>query len=529
MYDGSILTPELAEEFRKHGIDGALTFHILEGYNAGRYAGVEPIHVSALPKSDGSLIVDLTGPVLWEMPLAEAQAALERHGLAIDLNRIGRVVHRKISFDRPALERIGIALFPKAAYGVLNGGSATSYVDLTKNRAFSEAILEICRTPFETVAAMATGRAKGITPAFVQPDGSPGPSYMELKLRALLLQALRYMEVSDSARSARPGDGGPAPLSPMFQMTSISNDAELRSTVEGYRESPMLAPLIERTALDITRIETGVQSLIAAYTHSDEGAPKRVFTRANGREGAVLPLPGGHGQNFRVLAEVYRGLYRKGKRFVQLGNVDNLGNTIDPVELALLALSGRKAGFDFSYKTPVDVKGGILVIDQHGRPACADIGPAISRAEVEKAEQGGTPILFNCATGLFDLAYLVDRLEEIQEGLPMRFSDQNKDAGRYSQAEQVTWEIVGMLDDFFVFGVDKYERFLAAKLLLECLMTSGVGLDDPRYPEDRDPSKNLKAVATRLHRGLASRLESVYGMILDGKRWRPKSIDELRQ
>ena len=35
-----------------------------------------------------------------------------------------------------------------------------------------------------------------------------------------------------------------------------------------------------------------------------------------------------------------------------------------------------------------------------------------------------------------------------QQNLPVRFSDQDKDAGRYSQAEQVTWEIIGMLEDF---------------------------------------------------------------------------------
>lgn len=529
MYDGSTLTPELAERFRQLGIDGALTFRILDGYNAGRYAGVEPIHVSALPRSDGRLIIDLTGPLRWEMPAADAQARMERLGLPIDLKRIGRAEREAISFDRPALERLGVALLPMTAYGVLNGGSATSYVDLTKNRALSEAILEICRAPFDAISALASDRAKGITPAFVQPDGSAGPSYMELKMRALLLQALRYLETVDSTMRARGAGGEPAPLFPMFQMTSIKNDAEIGRALADFRESPMLAPLIERTGLDITAVETGVQPLIAAYTHSNLGDPKRVFIHAYGEEGAVLPLPGGHGQNFLVLAEVYRDLYRRGKRFVQLGNVDNLGNTIDPVELALLALSGKQAGFDFSFKTPVDVKGGILVIDQHGRPACADIGPAISRAEVEKAEKGGTPILFNCATGLFDLAYLVDRLGEIQERLPMRFSDQDKDAGRYSQAEQVTWEIVGMLEDFFVFGVDKYERFLAAKLLLECLMTSGVGLDDPRYPEDRDPSKDLKGVAVRLHAGLVSRLEEVYGMILEGGRWRPKSYEELRR
>ena len=29
----------------------------------------------------------------------------------------------------------------------------------------------------------------------------------------------------------------------------------------------------------------------------------------------------------------------------------------------------------------------------------------------------------------------------------MRFSDQNKDAGHYSQAEQVTWEVIALMED----------------------------------------------------------------------------------
>ena len=43
----------------------------------------------------------------------------------------------------------------------------------------------------------------------------------------------------------------------------------------------------------------------------------------------------------------------------------------------------------------MDVKGGILVSDRSGRLTCADIGPAISFADVLDFEAAGKPVLFN--------------------------------------------------------------------------------------------------------------------------------------
>jgi UTP--glucose-1-phosphate uridylyltransferase len=308
-------------------------------------------------------------------------------------------------------------------------------------------------------------------------------------------------------------------------MTSPFTDAETSLALARYAEHPMLAELIGRTGCRITEAATGVQALIAAYTHSSEGRPKRIFARAFGKENSVLPLPGGHGRNFKALRRIYGALRNEGKKFAYLTNVDNLGSTVDPVELALLALSGKKAAFDFSYRTPVDVKGGILVFDQFGRMNCADIGAAISLEEVLRAEKGGTPLLFNCATGIFDLEYLTDRIGDIVENLPTRFSDQDKDAGRYSQAEQVTWEIIGMLDDFLIFAVDKYDRFLANKLLVENLLMSGIGAPG-RLPGGTETA-GLGEVAAKLRSGLEAKLAGEYGMALVGKRWVPLSVDAL--
>lgn len=86
-----------------------------------------------------------------------------------------------------------------------------------------------------------------------------------------------------------------------------------------------------------------------------------------------------------------------------------------------------------------------------------------------------------------------------------------------------------MLDDFYVFGIDKYDRFLAAKIALETLLASGVGLNDPRFPQAADPAKDLKTTATKLHAGLQRKLMTVYGLKKVAGRWTPKTIAELKK
>jgi UTP--glucose-1-phosphate uridylyltransferase len=504
---------DIAVDMREKGIDLAITRRILDKINQGAYDHIKPVKVSRLPESDGQTIIDLTGGLTQTLDFATARANIDRLGLAIDLPTIGRVAGNKITFTKSALSRLGTCLFPVVSYGILNGGSASSYFDRKKNQNFSGELLDICQTEFETLANLAKDKAKGLAPAFINQDGSPGPSFIELKMRALLIQALKYQVI------VAPGTC----LAPMFQMTSVYNNEQISAAYREYQTSPYLRDLIMATGIRITDVKTGVQPMLAAYTPSEQGRPKNIFTRAYGAVNSALAMPGGHGQNFEILRQVYRDLLNSGIRYVYLGNVDNLGYTVDPVALALVALNRKTAGFEFSFRTVVDIKGGILIYDQRQRLNCADIGPAISPAEVLTAEKSGKSILFNCATGLFDLEYLVAHLDEIIEKLPMRISDQDKDAGRYAQAEQVTWEIIGILDDFLIFGVDKYERFLAAKLVLEGLMASGVNLTDPQYPTDPNPKNNLKTIAIKLNQGLENRLQTVYGLQKEGNRWVAKT------
>ncbi len=515
------MNQELRNRMQELGIDIHRTEHILKALNDGAYNNVQPVVVKEIPELDGNEVVSTSGRLTLRMAEQELTKHWSEIAPEIDPVASARRDGDELEFSHEALKRLGTALYPRTAFGVLNGGSATSYADEKKNRGLSEHLYELLAPVFEPMADRCRGKAKGLTPAFVQPDGTEGPTFLELKMRGLLIRAMEH-------QIRQPVEPPSEPLEPFFQMTSVHNDAEIAAAYKSFKNSPLLEKLIRETGIDITAAATGVQPMLAALTHSENGTPRRVFESAHGRPNEPLGLPGGHGQNFSVLADIYRELRADGKRLAYLSNVDNLGATVDPATIAYTALTGRQAAFDFSFRTSVDVKGGILVRDDRGRLNCADIGPAVSPDEVARAEAEGKAILFNCATGLFNLNYLAHNIDSIVDNLPMRISDQDKDAGRYAQAEQVTWEVLGLLDRPLVFGVDKYRRFLAAKLLLETLMTSGISLDHPDYPRSADPSKDLLGTAQKLNAGLHWNLEHSYGMKRSGDRWVPKSIDELQ-
>ena len=509
-------TAELKKLMTKSGIQADLTLEILTRYNAGEFDNQPTVEVREIPGIDGSSVIDMN-QASWEMDTAAAESVLKKYGVDKALSVFAEISGETAKFSPRGLTALGYLLYPRTAYGVLNGGSATSYVDEKKNSGFSEKLMQLCRESFAAIADLAKGRAKGITPACINPDGTAGPSYMELKMRGMLIRELIYRELS----------GHNTPLGPaIFQMTSVNNNEEVLEAYTQYKESPFLKELAADLGTDMTDCKSGIQPMIGAFSHSKEGRPRQVFLGRDGK--SPLPLPGGHGQNFAVLKDIYTQLHGSGKAFAYLGNVDNLANLPNPAGVALMALSGKEAAFEFSFKTPVDIKGGILIRDTRGQLNCGDIGPAISKEDVAKAEEAGKPILFNCATGLFNLDYLVAELPGIIRNLPTRFSDQDKDAGLYSQAEQVTWEVIGMLNDFFIFGVDKYERFIAAKLLLESFLANGIALDHPEFPRDPDPAKDLKTIGLKLNRGLEKLFDQEYGLKLEGNKWKPKSAAELR-
>jgi hypothetical protein len=510
------LSGALKADMAAKGVDIDLTLSILKDYNAGLYDSVRPVKASGVPAVDGHTVVSLVGrsggagrAPAYSVPAQRAKDMLGRLGIRVPASAEEGPKPDQTVFGLAALEEIGNALLARTAFGVLNGGSATSYADAKKNLAFGQGVFDALKPWYDALAPLCKDEPKGLTPAYLEPDGSPGASFLLLKMRSRLVAA---------AAAKRRGEKVDETFMPLYQMTSVTNDDRLTEAYDGYRSHPFIAPLADKLGLDGARWATGVQPMIAAYTHSSEGRPKRVFDGASGGRDSALALPGGHGQCFRVLAPTFRAMRDAGVRFAYIGNVDNLGYLPDPVELAVFALSGMPAAFDFSLRTPMDVKGGILVETEGGGRTIADIGPAIGFDEVRRMEAQGSSILFNCATGLFDLDTLVPRLDDISRGLPVRFTDQDKEAGRYSQAEQVTWEVAGILEAFLAFAVDKYDRFVAAKLLAETLLTSGAAAGDARIPADlADTSRRLKSALER-------KLAGPYGLERRGGRWAAKDL-----
>lgn len=520
--------PCVLEDMARRGIDIDLALEMLANRRSGFYTKTSALPVArGIPSMDDESVMDLRRgerlsgrkPLAVELraEVAVLDRRLEKLGFS-DADRKRYLVSPETE-NRPfitidSLTEIGTRLLPRTAFGVLNGGSATSYADRKRNRSLGEGIFEAVRSQFELLSETNRDVPKGVAPAYLNPDGTPGESFLALKLRARLLQ------LKASRAYSLPG-GSPAPQDqyPLVQMTSQATDSPLAAHYWALEKSPLLAPLARSLGMAPTAWHTGIQPLIPAFSHSSKPGPVEIFDSAYGETCRTLPLPGGHGQCFRALRSILEQLYARGIRFFTLGNVDNLGYLPDPVEIALLALSGKPAGFDFSARSPLDIKGGILIETKTGNRTVADIGPAIPFSEVLKLEAAGQPALFNCASGIFDLEWLVPRIAEIAEELPVRISDQDKDAGRYSQAEQVTWEVMGLLPSFLAFVVDKDRRFLAAKLLVETLLTSGLGLSDSRIPEE------VRDVSRRLSEGLSVLLREKYGMALVSGRWEPSDRD----
>lgn len=525
------ISAELRKDMEAKGIDVPLSLEILENYNAGYYDEVKPVRAKGVPLMDGVSVIDLRNAAREDKPVFSCDAAQAQENLAafgVDLSGspfgkrgsavAGADALGRIGFSGPELLSIGKAILPFTAYGILNGGSATSYADGKKNLALGKETFEAVASVFASMAPLCRDMPKGVTPAYINPDGSPGASFLELKMRARLLLAAGFQPAKTGKILQEETDIQSMEFLPLFQMTSMSNDKTLADFYEKARSSIFLQSLTRKTGLDPATWLTGIQPMIAAFSHSSEGRPKGIFDKAYGAGNSCIPLPGGHGQCFRVLRSIFTELHERGIRYACLGNVDNLGFTPDPLELAIMAISGRPAAFDFAVRTPMDVKGGILVETSEGGLTVADIGAAISFEAMLDLERKGFPILFNCASGIFDLDYLVPRIEEIARRLPVRFSDQDKDAGKYSQAEQVTWEVTGILPSFIAFAVEKEERFIAAKLLIDTLLTSGVGAENLALPE------NMRATATKLHAGLASLLRNTYGLELSCGKWTPKEL-----
>jgi len=497
--DRSAVHPKLAAQLTAEGVDLDRMLSFLEDLNAGRYDFADLPRVQGVPSLDHPSIFDRRTDRPLHISCTQAFQTVASLGFPPSLLDGCKIDGEYMLIFPKTLEIIGVHLYGKTAFGVLNGGSASSYADHKKNSELNPAAWQHYRSIFSDMELLCREKPKGITPAFIHPDGSPGWSFLEMKLRAVALERLRYERVT-----GLPGVGA----LPFFQMTSVLTEPALSAALQEYVSSPLL----NFSKLAPTLVRSATQRMMTAITHSSHGYPRRIFDRAYGEENCGIAMPGGHGQNFEVLGPVYRSLREQGYRYIWLGNIDNMGYIPDPISLAIFALKRADAAFEESVRTEMDVKGGILVVNNKGRLTVGDIGSMVSIEQMRAYETEGKTVLFNCGIGLFDLDMLVPRLDEIPFKLPLRITDQHKDAGLYAQAEQITWEIIGLLDNPLFFAVEKSFRFLAAKMLIETIMTS-----IPAEPVVGD----FATVSQTLHAGLHTLMRTVYGLELRGNRWFP--------
>ncbi|ACH94270.1 uncharacterized conserved protein [Borrelia recurrentis A1] len=401
-------------------------------------------------------------------------------------------------FTADNLIKIGLSLYPYFSFGILNGGSATSYFDLLKNSDFNNDLYFLYANKILEAKEFFGHLPKGITPAYVNADGSYGFSFLELKIRHLLLLSRQYYELY--GENIKPS---------IFQMTSVKTYKLISDFLDGIFDNNLIKSL---NYCDFCKsdILTAIQPLVYCYKELSDGHYE-YFDYVNNGKKVFLALPAGHGQNFKVLRDIYMQLYNSGKKFVYIGNIDNVGFTVNLKTLAIMAITNDSAGFEFSVKTPLDTKGGILILDDDNNLNCVDIGSVISRETVLQFEYKGGKIFFNCATGLFNLEYLIKNIDRIISDMPMRVVKQTKEFGKYTSIEQITWEVIKMVDNPLIFEVNREDRFLPAKLFINTLIMSN-------YMSDKF-SDAFFDIAKYLNIGLNNVLQNKYNLDFKKGKW----------
>jgi UTP--glucose-1-phosphate uridylyltransferase len=515
LYNKSMTLNKYDSLFEQVNIDPEMTRKILSRINSEQTDNEETNF--SFPDSSESDIVHPDKNLKYSISAIDAESRIKKLLPEINLKDFAlEILDGKMLFSYQGLRKLGLYLLNVTTYGILNGGSATSYIDKKRNSTYHPPLFSLIEEPFKTISNTCQNTPKAITPAFINPDGTPGYSFIEMKMRSILLLMLEAEVVT-----------GNKVIIPIFEMRNKETTNQIDSVYNQLSKSNLLQELIKKTGFDITQVESAIQPLIAALTPKSEGYPKKIFTKAYGKENSLLALPGGHGQNFEVLKDIYSNFKRHNYAFSYLVNVDNLGNTPNPVHIALIALSGADGAFEFSEKTPVDVKGGILVKNSKQHFTCADIGVAIKAEDIEKAESNGAELLFNCATGLFSLSYLTDNIEYISSNLPIRISEQDKDPGKYAQAEQITWEVISLIKNPLIFAVKKKKRFLAAKLLSEMILTSQADKLSPKLLAADPNYDTLCTQCLEMQDGLFTLLKTTYGLKIENGQWQPIAVVDL--
>ena len=167
-------------------IDFELGNKILAAVNASRNLDMKTLDVDILPHPDGKDIFVLRSNM--KFPISKAQAEKVLGKFSIPHSVIDDIPCNEgiLSFTFDTLHKLGLYLIPYLSYGILNGGMATSYCDVKNNSKFNPELFAQAESDFGKLAQLCKGQPKGITPAYINPDGSPGYDFIELKMRSVL-------------------------------------------------------------------------------------------------------------------------------------------------------------------------------------------------------------------------------------------------------------------------------------------------------------------------------------------------------
>ena len=126
----------LKEQMIKAKIDIPMTEKVLSEVNAGNTAGPPDGSGIEIPVIDGKRIIDRKNFESWGAPEKEILYRMEKLDIADRFRNTGTVSGSRRFFTGTELAEIGKALMPRVAFGVLNGGSASSYADVKKKPVF---------------------------------------------------------------------------------------------------------------------------------------------------------------------------------------------------------------------------------------------------------------------------------------------------------------------------------------------------------------------------------------------------------
>jgi len=101
-----------------------------------------------LPSEGDRRITDRTELGGIEIPTPMAAEAFEKLNLSRALKEFAEDRGKTYYFSPQGLRTLGILLYPQVGYGVLNGGSATTYADEKKNRSIDEGAFEVLQDDF---------------------------------------------------------------------------------------------------------------------------------------------------------------------------------------------------------------------------------------------------------------------------------------------------------------------------------------------------------------------------------------------